>query len=602
MASIAALVLVFALTAPVAVSQPDHTSEMRLDIKMLLSGVGTLKGSGDAEITVSGYAALALRHAIFNHSDSDGNQYLDTNETRNTLSLMANALVGKAYWGISIDSVSDYSNKSLKWILGHTTGLLDSNWNSDSAISFPIGFEGKGLGRTKMLETGQGAYDAFAGAMSDAVGYAFNGTLIVNHRVSTLVIGSFTNPDLASGKLTGLRTPVGEVFWYSFEGEVGPGQTIGDTVAYENFSLKENQQIAFVVLFVGCFLILRMPGKNFDKYEKLHPKKFRRFARPLMSVTISAIVLVAVLVVLYLLPFVFSWASRNGQFYSAYLYLVIVAAAVGEYFFSKSMYGRAALDIPEESVIEVKQALLRPREGEGEILCKICYMPIEAGLDMYQCTCGMSMHVSCAEKSQTCPSCGELLFPQRTRSIQCKSCGETFLYAGSDDAYSIQCTKCGAFQEEIKPGKNYLVVDHEPRNALMMIRALALSGRPAMAITTSFPGKIRSEYDLGEVSVKWFSDSTTDIDNVNPKDLDGDAMEIISTFLMTTKGAGVLIGGVETLIEMNGYDKVLDFVKRLNDLAAIHGSTIILSLNKEALSEEQVKKITEEFDEIHDYS
>ncbi len=602
MATLAASVLVLTLAAPVAISQPDNTSEMRVETKMLLSGVGTLKGSGDAKITVSGHAALGLRHAIFNRSDSDGNQYLDANETRNALSVIADALVGKAYWGISIDSVSDYSGKSLDWLLGHTAGLLDSNLDSEATISFPIGFEGSGLGKTKMLETGQGAYDAFAGAISDAVGYDFNGTLIVDHRVSTLVLGSFTSPDLTLGKISGIRTPVGEVFWYSFEGQVGPGQTVSDTVAYESFSLRENQQIAFVVLFVGCFLILRMPGKDFDKYEKLHPKKFRRFAKPLMSVTLSAIVLAAVLVVLYLLPFAFSWASRNAQFYSAYLYIVVVAAVIGEHFFSRSMYNRASLDIPEESVIEVKQALIRPLEGEGEILCKVCYRPIEAGLDMYQCTCGMSMHVDCAEKSQTCPSCGELLFPQHTRSIQCKSCGETFLYTGSDDAYSIQCTKCGAFQEEIKPGRNYLIVDEEPRNAFMMIRALALSGRPAMAITTSFPGKIRSEYDLGEVSVKWFSDSVTDIDNINPKDLEGDAMELVSTFLMTTKGAGVLIDGIETLIEMNGYDKALDFVKRLNDLAAIHGSTIILSLKKKALPEDQVKKINEEFDEIHDYS
>ena len=194
-----------------------------------------------------------------------------------------------------------------------------------------------------------------------------------------------------------------------------------------------------------------------------------------------------------------------------------------------------------------------------------------------------------------------MLCPQRTRSIQCRACGETFLYSGSEDPYSIQCVKCGAFQEEIKGGKNYLVVDEDPRNAFMMIRAMSLSERPAMCLTIQFPGKIRSEYDLGNVQIKWLSESSTDIDNVNPKNLDGDSMELVSTFLMTTKEAGVLLDGIESLIEMNGFDKVLAFVKRLNDLAAIHGSTIILSINKKVVPQEQFKSISDEFDEIHDY-
>jgi hypothetical protein len=419
--------------------------------------------------------------------------------------------------------------------------------------------------------------------------------------VTTLVIGSFTNPEIADGNITELRAPFGDVIWYSFQGPVSSSVTADDQIAYSSFSIMENQQISFAVLFIGCLMILRMPGKNFDKFAKLHPRKFRKYAKPLMSVRISAYVLAAVLVVLYLFPFLFSFISKSAMLYAAYLYLLVPMAVIVEYFFSKGMYNKAAISIPDESIIEVKQALIQPEEGEGEILCKVCTKPINAGLEIFQCTCGFTMHVECAEKVQTCPSCGEMLFPQRTRSIQCRSCGETFLFSGREDAYSIQCSKCGAFQEEIKGGKNYLVVDEDPRNAFMMIRAMSLSERPTMCLTTQFPGKIRSEYDLGNVQVKWLSESSTDIDNVNPKNLDGDSMELVSTFLMTTKEAGVLLDGIESLIEMNGFDKVLAFVKRLNDLAAIHRSTIILSVNKKTVAQDQFKSISDEFDEIHDY-
>ncbi len=592
--------LVSALPAP-ASAQAGDEPEFLVDSKMLISGFGPLQGSGEAKLTYSGDSAAALRLKVFQWFDSNGDQWLNVNETRSFLVEVSDALVGRSYWGITIESATNFTVKSDDYVRSHTSGLVTSQWNSTDPLILKVNFEGSGRAADMVIETAQGVYDAFAMAVGLATGYTFNGTMAIEHRSTTLALGGYTTPELVDGEMSGLRVVLGEIIWYSYTGHVGPGSSAEDTIAYRGISIVENIQVAFAVLFVGLLMILRMPGKHFDKYEKLHPRKYRRSAKSLMSVRISAWVIAVVLVLLYLLPFAFSFASPNALMYGAYLYLVVPVAVIAEYFFSKKMYDRAALSIPEESVVEVKQAVVEPAEGEGEMICKACYRAIDVGLELFQCNCGASMHVGCAEKVQNCPACGEMLFPQRTRSIQCKSCGETFLYAGAEDSYAIQCTKCGAFQEEIKAGKNYMLVDEDPRNAFMMIRAMARSGRPAMALTVQFPGKIRSEYDLGDLQIKWFSDSTTDIDNVNPKDLEGDSMELVSTFLMTTKEAGVLVDGLDMLIEMNGFDKALAFVKRLNDLAAIHGSTIILALDKNAVAPEQFKAISDEFDEIHDY-
>jgi hypothetical protein len=600
LAALFSLVLVLTLTSPPAASQPAAEG-MTVECKMLISGLTQLDASGSATISFSGDVGVGLRTQLFRWFDSTGDQWLDANETRTFLKAYSTALEGKIYWGVAITEVTNFSLKSDSYIESHTGGLVHSQWNSSETIMFKVDFSGSGEATNKVIEIGQGAYDAFAVAVSESTTYVLNGPVTVDQRVTTVMMGSFTSPDMDSGKMSGVRTVLGEVLWYSFSDDIGPGNDTADTLAFETFSVMENAQIPFIVLFIGALMILRNPAKSFDKYEKLHPKKFRRFAKPLMTVKISAIVLTVVLVLLYLLPFSFSFASRNALVYTAYLYLLVPMAIIGQFYFSRMMYGKAAMSIPDESVVDVKQAIVTPEEGEGEILCKVCFMPIEAGLDIFKCTCGLTMHVDCAEKVQTCPQCGEPLFPQRTRSIQCRACGETFMYSGTEDAYSIQCTKCGAFQEEIKPGKNYLIVDADPRNGFMMIRAMALSGRPAMCLTTQFPGKIRSEYDLRDVPVKWFSDSSTDIDNINPKNLEGDSMETVSTFLMTTKSAGVLVEGIETLIELNGFDKALAFVKRLNDLAAIHGSTIIMTVDKKAIPEDQYKAISDEFDEIHDF-
>jgi len=607
LAALFAIVFVLSAVGP-AVAAQSGDSEMSVDGTMMLSGLTSLDGSGSAKITYKGDAAQTLRHFIFNNYDLSADQSLNGKESNYFLSNVSNKLVGKMYWGVTIKSATNFTGKSESDISAHSVGIVNSRFSDSGPISFTINFEGTGAAKTKTIEAAQDAYETFAQAVAEAtvsvdkpMGYQFNGTLSIHQMVTTFAMGSFTSPTLTSSSITSLRNPLGEVVWYSYTGVAGPTQEIPDSLAYEGFSLVENQQISFVVLLLGLVMVLRMPGAKFDKFEKLHPRKFRKYAKPLVSVKISSVVVALALVVLYLLPFAFSFLSKEAMFYAAYLYILVPVALIGEHLFSKSMYDKAALSIPDESIIEVKQAAIQPQEGEGEILCKICYRPIDAGLEMLQCNCGMTMHTECAEKAQNCPNCGEPLFQQRQRSIECRACGETFIYSGEEDPYSIQCSKCGAFQEETKAGKNYLIAWEDPRNAFMMIRAMFLSGRPTMILTTEFQGKIRADYDLRDIPIKRFSDSSSDIDNVNPKDLEGDSMEIVSTFLMTTKAAGVMIDGIEQLTEINGFDKVLAFVKRLNDLAAIHGATIIVTVNKKGLPEDQYKLLSDEFDEIHDY-
>jgi len=587
---------------PAVEAQGDPANAMWLETTMTVSGVLSLEGKGTATITFKGTSAALFRTVVINNFDKSslepGNQYLEADEVKNFLVSVSSALVGKAYWGITVSSVENLSGAGELDIASHTSGLVGTTLTSVADAMFKFGFSGSGDATNKMIPVSQGSYDSFGIALNQSLGYAHSGNLVIKQRITTLTFGSFTGASLNEGSLKAFRNPFGAVTWYSYDGTVSAGTTSNDTIAFESFSLIENQQIAFVVVLIGCLMIARMPTRNFDKFEKLHPRKFRKYAKPLISVKVSAYALVAVLAVLYLLPYLF---SSKSAIYSAYLYLLVPIAVVGEHFLSKKLYDTAVLDIPDESIIEVKQAVVQPEEGAGEMYCKVCYRPIEAGLDLFQCSCGVRMHVDCAEKAQTCPACGHALFPERTRSIECKSCGETFLYSGSEDPYSIQCTKCGAFQEDVKPGKNYLVVDSDPRNAFAMVRAMAVSERPTLIMTTQFPGKIRSDYELGDVPVKCFSDATTDIDNVNPKDLEADAMEVVSTFLMTTKNAGVLLDGIETLSEMNGFDKVMAFVKKLNDLAKAHGSTIIVSANKKALTESQFRGLSDVFDEVHDF-
>lgn len=583
-------------------AQSEHALE--IGIEMTISGMDRMSAFGKTTLVFQGEQARELRNAVFETVGASTSDLLDEDDCREFLGGYAAALVGKTFWGLVINETSNYTLTTLTDIQRMTGGLLYSAYDSSDAIEFTVRFKSSGSGGSKIIQLSDGPILTFAQALWEYTGFYFSGTYAVKQRVAIVSLGSYTNQDMPDGQVDVLRTPAGTIMWYSYSGEVVPGDELHrETITYDSFSPVENPQIAFVIVFIASVMMLRMPGRRFEKYRLQHPRKFRKFAKPLLIVRVTAYVFVAVLTVLYLLPDLFSSGGDGIVLYAVYLYMLAPAMVLSQFLITKVFYDRASLEIPEDTVIEIKQAIVQSEEKQ-DLLCEICLRKIDLEQDLFLCpACGMKMHMECGQRAQACPSCGEILFPQMTRSIQCRSCGETFLFSGGEDPYSIQCTKCGAFQEEIKPGKNYLVVDRDPRNAYMMIRAMGLSGRPALVLTTSFPGKIRSDYGIGEeVEIRWFSDSSTDIDNIDPRDLEGEPMEISSTFLMTTKNSGLMIDGLDKLIEQNDFEKVLAFIKRLNDLAAIHGATIILALSREGLTEAQYEAISGEFDEIHDFT
>ncbi|MCJ2532818.1 MAG: DUF835 domain-containing protein [Candidatus Thermoplasmatota archaeon] len=576
---------------------------MTVETTMSLTSIGDLEGSGTLKITFSGDVASELRQRILSEFDADFNQLMDGDEARDALISLSDALSGRAYWGVTMTVANDFPNVTDAEVSNLATGLVYTDWNSTEDLSFSMDLGCSGQGISKVILITDCAVDAFVDAFNDTVDYAFRGSMHLSHSVMAFGVGSFTYPEVTNGSFQEVRTPAGVLLWYESDFEVGgTGALTRETITYENFTVMENQQIAFVILIIGTLMIARMPRRRFENFKKLHPKRYRKYARPKMSVKISAIALLAAVWLLYLLPYLFSFVLDGFLVYSYYFMFLVPAAIIAEYGFSRYIYDKSALDIPEEAIIEVKQAFIELEE-EDETLCSLCHKPIDVVEELHRCEeCGTEMHIECADRAQACPACAGILFPQDTRSIECKVCGESFLHSGKDDPYSIQCTRCGAFQEEVEASKNYIVIDHDPMMAYRMIRAMGISGRPAMVMTSEFPGKTRADNELGdEVDVRWLSDSTTDIDNVNPKDLEGDAMETASTFLMTTKRAGLMVDGLDLLMELNGFEKIVAFIRRLNDLAMIHGSSILLFLDKSSIDDDQLRQISDEFDEVHDY-
>ncbi len=601
--AIALMLCAALLFVPSSDAEAQDGDSVSITTKMILTALDSLDGSGQVQYRFEGAAALDLRQGVITSYDSSRNLALEANEALRFLSDLGDEMEGRMYWGVTILNPTNYSAMTESEVVNRTTGLVGSVLSSPEPVEFGYDFDAGGEVSSRLLSLSELSARTFLGSVETVAGYTFEGMLKLSDRVTVFGVSSYTSPDLIDGTISELRTPLGSVMWYSFTAELGPALTINsEAITFEWFNWLENQQIAFVVLVIGCLLIMRTPAKRYEKYKLEHPKKYRKSAKPLASVRVFSWSMLVLLSVLYLLPSLLSSFDRNMLIYSSYLYLLVPSAVIGTHFFTRSMYARASTRIPEDVVIEVKQAYVGPEAGPGDVRCQICMMPLDAEVDMYQCSCGFSMHNACAHRSQTCPLCGTVLFPEQTRSVECRACKETFLTSVEEDPFLLQCTKCGAFQEEIKVGKNYLVVDVDGKRAYNMLRSMGMSGRPAMVLTSEFPGKVREEHSLGDdFEVKWFSETTGDIDSVDIKGLEADAMETISTFLMTTKRAGLLLDCVESVISKNSFDEALAFIKRVNDLAKVHGASVIMWFDRERIPEGQAKSLSDEFDEVHDY-
>ena len=63
----------------------------------------------------------------------------------------------------------------------------------------------------------------------------------------------------------------------------------------------------------------------------------------------------------------------------------------------------------------------------------------------------------------------------------------------------------------------------------------------------------------------------------------------------------LIIDGVEFLILINGFERVMTFIKKMNDIMSATASTLITSINPSAFSEEKLSIIEREFDRVYKF-
>jgi hypothetical protein len=149
---------------------------------------------------------------------------------------------------------------------------------------------------------------------------------------------------------------------------------------------------------------------------------------------------------------------------------------------------------------------------------------------------------------------------------------------------------------EIEVGNNYIIFEEKTDKCFTLFSELTKQGNPGLCITTTFPKKIAKKYDMENTDLYWLSEAQSDgNDTLNPKRLEFEIARVTNSFIKDKEDSLLILDGFEYLVMENGFEKVMKFLKKMNDLASMHGSTVILPLSSKSLNSDQMSILTKAF-------
>ena len=437
---------------------------------------------------------------------------------------------------------------------------------------------------------------------------AARGTILES--TSHFLIGTLSFSDVAAptGGLTLVRTPGGEILFYSSTWNATALPP--DALRFQTFNAFENPQVLFVVMLAAAYVINRGQDTAFERFRKAHPSEYRPEVEKARWLHLSGRIAMLLLVLLYFVPSAFFFLGvRLLVSGPVYLFLAL-SLALGFGFGTRAYYDQvleAAPPTEPEAVPETPREEPEggPRERAPPAHCTHCLREIPDADRVYRCSCGAAYHVSCAAGLMRCANCRkpvtvEVVAKKRALSMRCESCGEVQTVEEGADPRTVACSACGGRLRHLDAGKGYLLLASNPALAFAWLRDLSKGGKPAVCLTPANPERLRLEFSLKGVDVLHVSADPPK--GINPKRLDPDALRAILPLFKEKKGGVLLYDGLEQIVAMATVGDVLSFLRKANDMAFVHGVTVVARVSPGALTEDELRRLSGEFDETLDLS
>ena len=142
------------------------------------------------------------------------------------------------------------------------------------------------------------------------------------------------------------------------------------------------------------------------------------------------------------------------------------------------------------------------------------------------------------------------------------------------------------FSVDVRPGNVYLVEERRPRVSYELFEHALSAGCAGLVITRDFPKKLLSEKDLDSCRVVWLTNLVGE-GRVNPTAI-GILMSQIRNFIESQKRTVVVIDGLEYLVSLNTYDRMLQFMHQLRDIVATNECILVVPVDPRTMSEREV--------------
>ncbi len=139
---------------------------------------------------------------------------------------------------------------------------------------------------------------------------------------------------------------------------------------------------------------------------------------------------------------------------------------------------------------------------------------------------------------------------------------------------------------EPRPGNVYLIEERRPANTYALFDQAVSSGFAGMVVTRDFPKKLIEEQGVAGSKTIWLTNMVGD-GRINPTAI-GLLMGQIRAFIEGNPRSVVVIDGIEYLISLNTYDRMLQFMHQLRDVVVTHESILLVPLDPRTLGQREV--------------
>ncbi len=148
----------------------------------------------------------------------------------------------------------------------------------------------------------------------------------------------------------------------------------------------------------------------------------------------------------------------------------------------------------------------------------------------------------------------------------------------------------------LRPGNVYLVEERRPSNTFALYDQTIASGYAGMIITRDFPMRLAEEQDVRGSKVVWLTNLVGE-GRMNPTAI-GLLMGQIRNFIEANPRTVVLIDGLEYLVSLNTYDRMLQFMHQLRDIVVTHESILLVPLDTRTLGQREVAMLERSMEPI----